>query len=63
VVLGNDGHSGSHVRFMQKLFAHGVRPDPDAEPVVLPMAADESAIPDVVTFLSYPVVFEKGAGA
>lgn len=57
VVLGNDGHSGSHVRFMQKLFSHGVVPDPDAEPQVLAMSQDESAIDDVVTFMDYPVVF------
>jgi cytochrome P450 len=57
VVLGNDGHSGSHVRFMQELFGHGIEPDPDAEPQVLAMAQDESAIEDVVTFMSYPVVF------
>jgi cytochrome P450 len=57
VVLGNDGHSGSHVRFMQKLFSHGIEPDPAAEPQILAMAQDESAIEDVVTFMSYPVVF------
>ena len=57
VVLGNDGHSGSHVRFMQKLFSHGVAPDPDREPQIMPMAQDESAIEDVVTFTSYPVIF------
>ena len=57
VVLGNDGHSGGHVRFMQELFGRGVGPDPDAEPVVMAMSRDESAIDDVVTFMSYPVVF------
>jgi cytochrome P450 len=64
VVLGNDGHSGSHVRFMRELFSHGVAPDPAGEPQVLAMAQDESAIPDVVTFMSYPVVFgnwERGS--
>lgn len=61
VVLGNDGHSGSHVRFMQKLFSHGVAPDPDREPQVMPMAQDESALEDVVTFTSYPVVFLNGS--
>jgi cytochrome P450 len=60
VVLGNDGHSGSHVRFMQKLFSHGVTPDPDREPEIMPMAQDESAIEDVVTFTRYPVIFENG---
>jgi len=58
VVLGNDGHNGSHVRFMQKLFSHGIRPDPDGEPQILAMSQDESAIEDVVTFMSYPVVFD-----
>jgi cytochrome P450 len=57
VVLGNDGHSGSHVRFMQKLFSHGIVPDPDGEPQILAMSQDESAIEDVVTFMSYPVIF------
>jgi hypothetical protein len=57
VVLGNDGHSGSHVRFMQKLFSHGVAPDPSREPQIMPMAQDESAIEDVVTFTNYPVIF------
>lgn len=59
VVLGNDGHSGSHVRFMQTLFSHGVAPDPDREPQIMPMARDESALDDVVTFTSYPVVFKS----
>jgi cytochrome P450 len=59
VVLGNDGHSGSHVRFMQKLFEHGVMPDPDADPKILDMSQDESATPDVVTFMNYPVIFEN----
>ncbi|GAA5162903.1 hypothetical protein GCM10023321_48970 [Pseudonocardia eucalypti] len=58
VVLGNDGHSGSHVRFMQKLFGHGIVPDPAGEPQILAMSQDESAIEDVVTFMSYPVVFD-----
>jgi cytochrome P450 len=62
VVLGNDGHSGSHVRFMQKLFSHGVAPDPERQPEIMPMAADESAIEDVVTFMTYPVVFENPEG-
>jgi cytochrome P450 len=61
VVLGNDGHSGSHVRFMQKLFSHGVAPDPDREPQIMPMAHDESALDDVVTFTSYPVIFTNGS--
>jgi cytochrome P450 len=60
VVLGNDGHSGSHVRFMQKLFSHGVAPDPDREPQIMPMAQDESALEDVVTYTSYPVTFKSG---
>ncbi|HEY2503002.1 MAG TPA: cytochrome P450 [Mycobacterium sp.] len=62
VVLGNDGHSGSHVRFMQKLFSHGIEPDPDAEPRILAMSQDESAIEDVVTFMSYPVIFTAWKG-
>jgi len=62
VVLGNDGQSGSHVRFMQKLFSHGVAPDRDREPQIMPMAHDESAIEDVVTYTSYPVVFENWKG-
>ena len=63
VVLGNDGHSGSHVRFMQKLFSHGIAPDPDAEPQILAMSQDESAIEDVVTFMSYPVIFNNWKAA
>jgi cytochrome P450 len=63
VVLGNDGHSGSHVRFMQKLFSHGIEPDPDAQPRILAMSQDESAIDDVVTFLNYPVIFTAWKGS
>jgi cytochrome P450 len=62
VVLGNDGQSGSHVRFMQELFSHGVAPDPDRKPQIMPMASDESAIEDVVTYMSFPVVFENWRG-
>lgn len=62
VVLGNDGHSGSHVRFMRTLFEHGIEPDPDTPPQVLAMSQDESALEDVVTYLSYPVVFTRWVG-
>ena len=50
------------MRFMQKLFSHGVAPDPDREPQIMPMAADESAIEDVVTYMSFPVIFENWRG-
>jgi cytochrome P450 len=62
VVLGNDGHSGSHVRFMQKLLSHGVAPDPDHPPAIMPMSDDESAIDDVVTFTTYPAIFHNWKG-
>jgi cytochrome P450 len=57
VVLGNDGKTGSHVRFMQELFGAGVKPDPDADPQVMQMSQDESSMDDIPTFLTYPVVF------
>src|SRR5438309_2884941 len=35
------------------------RSDPAGEPQILAMSHDESAIEDVVTFMSYPVVFTE----
>jgi cytochrome P450 len=61
VVLGNDGHSGSHVRFMQELFRCGVVPDPEGVPQTMSLAQDDSSLDDIPTYLTFPVIFTDWA--